>query len=91
MSVLTTSNDILRTATLVFLAEWASEVDSEEHPAEGYEDSVGEAFEAEEEEEDSVVALAVVLAVIFPTRNCMLITMDLIHQVVPVDLVEAVA
>lgn len=42
------------------------------------------------EEEDSGVALAVVLAVISPTKNCMLITMGLIHQVVRVDLVEVV-
>lgn len=41
------------------------------------------------EEEDSVADLVVVLAVISQTKICMLITVGLIHQVVPADLVEA--
>jgi hypothetical protein len=52
--------------------------------------AAGASVEEEASEEDSAgVALAVVLAVISPTKNCMLITMGLIPQVVQVDL-EAV-
>jgi len=37
-----------------------------------------------------VEAVVVVLAVIFPTKTCMLITMGLIHLVALMDLVEVV-
>jgi hypothetical protein len=47
-----------------------------------------EALEEEDSEADLVVVL-VVLAVISQTKICMLITVGLIHQVVPADLVEA--
>lgn len=75
----------LRIATPAFQGTRVSVVDSEEEPLVVLEEASVEALE----EEDSVVDLVVVLAVISQTKICMLITVGLIHQVVPADPEEA--
>lgn len=82
---------------LVFLGALVFVVASEEPLGVGVVSVVVSVGEGSEVGEDSgvvlvvvVEAVVVVLAVIFPTKTCMLITMGLIHLVALMDLVEVV-